>query len=228
MALFVIGDTHLSLSVNKPMDIFGGWDNYMQRLEENWKALVKPEDTVVIPGDISWGMSLKEALADFKFLNNLPGKKILLKGNHDYWWTTKSKMDKFLAENGLDTLTILNNNSVSAEGVSICGSRGWMFEDGEHDTKLISREVGRMRASLQDAARFGDQEKVMFLHYPPVYMQDSIPEFLQVMKEFGVTRCYYGHLHSYACRNAFQGDWDGVSLTMVSADYLKFIPKKIG
>ena len=229
MALFVIGDTHLSLSVNKPMDIFGGWNYYMQRLEENWRAVGGQEDTVVIPGDVSWGMSMNEAKADFAFLHSLPGKKILMKGNHDYWWTTRAKMEAFLAENGFDTLSILHNNAVSVEGVSLCGSRGWMFEQGQaHDKKLIAREAGRIRASLQDADRFGDQEKILFLHYPPVFMQDSIPEFLEVMKEFGVRRCYYGHIHSQGCRFAFQGDWEGVRLEMVSADFLRFCPKKIG
>ena len=229
MALFVIGDTHLSLSVNKPMDIFGGWKNYMQRLEENWRAVVGQEDTVVIPGDVSWGMSMNEAKADFAFLHSLPGKKILMKGNLYYWWTTRAKMEAFLAENGFDTLSILHNNAVSVEGVSLCGSRGWMFEQGqEHDKKLIAREAGRIRASLQDADRFGDQEKILFLHYPPIFMQDSIPEFLEVMKEFGVRRCYYGHIHSQGCRFAFQGDWEGVRLEMVSADFLRFCPKKIG
>lgn len=229
MALFVIGDTHLSLSVNKPMDVFGGWQNYMQRLEENWKAVVQPEDTVVIPGDVSWGMSMEEAKADFTFLHQLPGKKILMKGNHDYWWTTRSKMDKFFEENQFTTLTILHNGSISAEGVSLCGSRGWMFEQGqEHDKKLITRECGRIRASLQDAKRFGEQEKILFLHYPPIFMQDSIPEFLELMQEYGVKRCYYGHIHSQGCRYAFQGDWNGVHLEMVSADFLRFTPKKIG
>ncbi len=229
MALFVIGDTHLSLSVNKPMDVFGGWQNYMQRLEENWKAVVQPEDTVVIPGDVSWGMSMEEAKADFTFLHQLPGKKILMKGNHDYWWTTRSKMDKFFEENQFTTLTVLHNSSISAEGVSLCGSRGWMFEQGqEHDKKLITRECGRIRASLQDAKRFGEQEKILFLHYPPIFMQDSIPEFLELMQEYGVKRCYYGHIHSQGCRYAFQGDWNGVHLEMISADFLRFTPKKIG
>lgn len=229
MALFVIGDTHLSLSVNKPMDVFGGWQNYMQRLEENWKAVVQPEDTVVIPGDVSWGMSMEEAKADFAFLHQLPGQKILMKGNHDYWWTTRSKMDKFFEENQFTTLTVLHNSSISAEGVSLCGSRGWMFEQGqEHDKKLITRECGRIRASLQDAKRFGEQEKILFLHYPPIFMQDSIPEFLELMQEYGVKRCYYGHIHSQGCRYAFQGDWNGVHLEMVSADFLRFTPKKIG
>ena len=189
MSLFVIGDTHLSLlATDKPMDIFGGWKNYMQRLEENWRSVVQPQDTVIIPGDVSWGMSLEQAKEDFLFLHRLPGKKILMKGNHDYWWTTRAKMESFLEENGLDSLSILHNNAVSVEGLSLCGSRGWMFEQGqEHDKKIINREAGRIRASLQDAQRFGEQEKVLFLHYPPVFMQDSIPEFFEVMNQYGVT-----------------------------------------
>ena len=229
MSLFVIGDTHLSLSTDKPMDIFGGWKNYMQRLEENWRSVVQPQDAVIIPGDVSWGMSLEQAKEDFLFLHRLPGKKILMKGNHDYWWTTRAKMESFLEENGLDSLSILHNNAVSVEGLSLCGSRGRMFEQGqEHDKKIINREAGRIRASLQDAQRFGEQEKVLFLHYPPVFMQDSIPEFFEVMNQYGVRRCYYGHIHSQGCRFAFQGEWCGVQLEMVSADYLRFMPKKIG
>lgn len=229
MSLFVIGDTHLSLSTDKPMDIFGGWKNYMQRLEENWRSVVQPQDTVITPGDVSWGMSLEQAKEDFLFLHRLPGKKILMKGNHDYWWTTRAKMESFLEENGLDSLSILHNNAVSVEGLSLSGSRGWMFEQGqEHDKKIINREAGRIRASLQDAQRFGEQEKVLFLHYPPVFMQDSIPEFFEVMNQYGVRRCYYGHIHSQGCRFAFQGEWCGVQLEMVSADYLRFMPKKIG
>ena len=229
MSLFVIGDTHLSLSTDKPMDIFGGWKNYMQRLEENWRSVVQPQDTVIIPGDVSWGMSLEQAKEDFLFLHRLPGKKILMKGNHDYWWTTRAKMESFLEENGLDSLSILHNNAVSVEGLSLCGSRGWMFEQGqEHDKKIINREAGRIRASLQDAQRFGEQEKVLFLHYPPVFMQDSIPEFFEVLNQYGVRPCYYGHIHSQGCRFAFQGEWCGVQLEMVSADYLRFMPKKIG
>lgn len=225
---FVIGDTHLSLSTDKPMDIFGGWKNYMQRLEENWRSVVQPQDTVIIPGDVSWGMSLEQAKEDFLFCTGCP-EKILMKGNHDYWWTTRAKMESFLEENGLDSLSILHNNAVSVEGLSLCGSRGWMFEQGqEHDKKIINRESGRIRASLQDAQRFGEQEKVLFLHYPPVFMQDSIPEFFEVMNQYGVRRCYYGHIHSQGCRFAFQGEWCGVQLEMVSADYLRFMPKKIG
>lgn len=229
MALFVIGDLHLSLGADKPMDIFPGWEGYLPKLESNWRKLISPEDTVVLAGDTSWAMNLSDTKPDFAYIQSLPGQKWLLKGNHDYWWTTRAKMESFLEGNGLDSLSILHNNAVSVEGLSLCGSRGWMFEQGqEHDKKIINREAGRIRASLQDAQRFGEQEKVLFLHYPPVFMQDSIPEFFEVMNQYGVGRCYYGHIHSQGCRFAFQGEWCGVQLEMVSADYLRFMPKKIG
>lgn len=229
MALFVIGDTHLSLSGNKPMDIFGGWSNYVQRLEENWRAAVAEGDTVVIPGDVSWGMSLEESLADFQFLQNLPGNKILLKGNHDYWWTTRNKMENFFSENGFDSLQILNNNSVEAQGAVLCGTRGWMFEQGEpHDKKLVAREAGRLRASLEDAKQFDQSlERIVFLHYPPIFGGQTIPEILEVLSEYRVARCFYGHIHSAGCQLAFNGRWQGIEFQLVSGDFLKFCPKMI-
>ena len=226
MALFVIGDTHLSLSVDKPMDIFGGWKNYMQRLEQNWRSVVGEQDTVVIPGDVSWGMSLEQAKADFAFLHALPGKKILMKGNHDYWWTTLSSMQRFLDKNGLNTLHFLHNNAVTVEGVSLCGSRGWMFEEGERaEGSITARELGRIRRSL--AAAPPENEKILFLHYPPIFGQQVIPEFFDAMKEYGVKQCFYGHLHGGAIPLAYQGEFFGVDCRLISADYLKFCPIKI-
>ena len=169
MALYVIGDLHLSLSGDKSMDIFPGWHNYVDRIQQNWLAKIRPEDTVVLAGDTSWGMSFAEAKADFEFVNALPGQKIILKGNHDYWWATMNKMNAFFAENGFDTLHILHNNHYLVEGVCICGSRGWLFDQGEPaDQKVIAREAGRLEASILSA---GDipEEKVVFLHYPPCY-----------------------------------------------------------
>lgn len=228
MSLFVIGDTHLSLSTDKPMDIFSGWNNYMSRLEENWRNVVSFKDTVVIPGDVSWGMSLEGCLEDFRFLDNLPGTKILMKGNHDYWWTTKAKTETFFKENSLNTLNILNNNSYSCEGYSLCGTRGWLFEQGEpHDQKIVSREAGRLRMSLNDAKRFGEQEKIVFLHYPPLFGDQIIPEILDVLIEFGIKRCYYGHIHSVGCKFAFNGNYCGIEFALVSSDFLSFCPKKL-
>lgn len=229
MALYVIGDTHLSLSVNKPMDIFGGWDNYVERLEKNWRALVNEEDTVVIPGDVSWAMDLKDCDKDFAFLHSLPGQKILLKGNHDYWWTTKAKMDRYLAEKGFDSLHILFNNSFEYENVVLCGTRGWIYEQGQpHDQKIIAREAGRLQLSLQDAEkRFPGKEKLVFLHYPPIYGNEKNESILQVLKDYGIKRCWYGHIHSAGCRFALNGEYEGVDYRLISADFLKFYPQRI-
>lgn len=200
----------------------------MERLEENWRAEVCPEDTVIIPGDVSWGMSLESSLADFQFLQSLPGEKILMKGNHDYWWTTRAKAEKFFEQNGLDTLKILNNNSFSREGYSICGTRGWLFEQGEpHDQKIVAREAGRLRMSLKDAEQFGEQERIVFLHYPPVFGDQVTPEILDVLLEFGIKRCYYGHIHSAGCQFALNGNYCGIDFALVSSDFLRFCPKKL-
>ena len=167
MSLYVIGDTHLSLGGSKPMDVFGGrWENYVEKLREGFST-VRPEDTTVICGDISWGMSLTEAREDFLFLHNLPGRKIILKGNHDYWWSTATQAYKFFAANGIDSIEILNNNCCFYEDYALCGTRGWFYEEsrGEaHDRKMLSRELMRLEASLKAA---GEREKLVFLHYPP-------------------------------------------------------------
>lgn len=225
MSLFVIGDTHLSLSTNKPMDIFGGWNAHEQRLETNWRALVADADTVVIPGDISWGMTLEEAKADFVFLNSLPGRKLLLKGNHDYWWTTRRKMDAFFAENGLDTLTVVHNDAVVVEdSVAVCGTRGWFFDaEQDADQKVLNREIGRLRTSVEAAVKTG-LEPIVFLHYPPVWGDERCQAFLDVLSEFGIKRCFYGHVHGPGIGQAFNGEIDGVTLRLASADALKFMP----
>lgn len=227
MALYAIGDTHLSIGGSKPMTVFSGWDRYVERLEENWRRLITPEDTVVIPGDISWGMSLKEAATDFAFLQALPGKKLLLKGNHDYWWTTRRKIDGFLADSGFDTLQIVHNDAVSVDGIAVCGSRGWFFDaEQEADRKVLLREAGRLRASVK-AARQTGCEPVAFLHYPPIFGGQSCPELIEVLQQEGVKRCYYGHVHSQGIRQAFNGERDGIEYRLVSADALHFCPVHI-
>ena len=226
MSLFVIGDTHLSLSTDKPMDIFGGWKNYMQRLEENWRSVVQPQDTVIIPGDVSWGMSLEQAKEDFLFLHRLPGKKILMKGNHDYWWTTVSKMNQFFQENNFTTFEILHNNCALYGDVALCGTRGWFYEEdrGEHSAKIFNRELIRLETSLKAA---GEREKFCCLHYPPLSQGYRCQEIIDLMKRYGVTRCYYGHLHGGSHRLAVSGDQDGVEYHLVAADYLGFKPELI-
>ena len=226
MALFVLGDTHLSLGGAKPMDVFPGWNGYVEKLEANWRKLVKPEDTVVLAGDISWSMRLADTRKDFAFLNGLPGRKLIMKGNHDYWWSTANKMNEFFRAEGFDTLRLLHNNSYTVDGYALCGTRGWLFDaDEPHDEKVMNREIGRLRLSLQ-AAEPG-KEKLVFLHYPPVYTGADAPEIVAVLKEYGIRRCFYAHLHGKAIRFAVQGEVDGIRYKLVSADGLQFCPYKI-
>ncbi len=225
MSIFAIADLHLSLDGNKSMEIFSGWDDYVQKLEENWKKIVTPEDTVVIPGDISWAMKLEDTLVDFQFLDSLPGQKVLLKGNHDYWWTTAKKMSAFVAEHRLYTLNFLHNDCYPAEGVAICGTRSWLFEQGEEfDQKLVNREAGRLDMSLTAAK---EMEKIVFLHYPPIYRDGRSDKMIEIMHKHGVNQCYYGHLHAHTIKNAFNDTENGIRYKLVSADALKFIPYKV-
>lgn len=226
MSVFAIGDLHLSLTAGKPMDVFPGWDGYVRRLEDAWRRLVEPEDTVVVAGDISWAMQLADTLADFRFLDALPGHKLLMKGNHDYWWTTRAKMDRFFVQQGLTTLEILHNNAVTVGDLALCGSRGWLFEeDQKSDPLIIAREAGRIRRSLEHAQ--AGCRRILFLHYPPIYKDQVIQPYFDLMEEFGVTRCYYGHLHGYGVGQAFQGSYRGVELRLISADALGFAPLRL-
>ncbi len=228
MALFAISDLHLSLGGSKPMDIFQGWDNHTERLLHNWNKLVSNEDTVIVPGDISWGIDFKEAFEDFKFINNLNGKKILLKGNHDYWWSTMTKMNGWLLENGFDTISILNNNCFEAEGVAICGSRGWVIEEvQQNDKKIMARECQRLELSLKDAKNKGYEKLFVFLHYPPIFNHVKSVEIIDVMKRYGVEKCFFGHLHGYSFNCAVTGEVDGINYKLISADFLKFSPYRV-
>ncbi len=228
MALFVMGDLHLSLSSDKSMDIFGGWENYVERIKENWNREVSPEDTIVVPGDISWAMSLKEAVADFRYIHELPGRKIILKGNHDYWWTTAAKMNNFLAENGFDSIFILHNNHYAYENYGICGTRGWINDDSEPaDAKVLAREAQRLETSIASAENAG-LEPLVFLHYPPLYGNEYNPDLLEVMYRHNIKRCWYGHIHGRkGHQNAVNGERDGIVFQLVSADYVQFCPVKI-
>lgn len=227
MAVYAIADLHLSFGADKPMDVFSGWNDHAQRLEKNWRALVEEGDTVILPGDISWGMSLEQAGADFAFIHRLPGRKILLKGNHDYWWTTAAKFYKFCAEQGFSNMEILHNNCHFYGDIALCGTRGWFYEEdkgGTHDEKVFRRELGRLETSLKAA---GKREKLCFLHYPPRYQGYECPEILELLERYGVRRCYYGHLHAESHRLALQGNWHGIEFRLVSADYVNFRPVKI-
>lgn len=225
MALFVIADLHLSLGTDKPMDGFKGWQDYVSRLEENWRNIVKPEDTVVIAGDISWAMKLEDSLADFTFINSLPGEKIIMKGNHDYWWSTRNKIDNFFAQNGLNTLHILHNGAYRVGDRAICGTRGWLYNsETEEDKKIVNREVGRLIASLEEGKKLGG-ELTAFLHYPPVYDIMECREILDTLVEYGVKQCYFGHIHGqYAAKKALVGEYRGVHMHLISCDYVNFCP----
>ena len=228
MSLFAVGDLHLALGApEKTMEVFSGrWLGYTEKIRRGF-SLLREEDVCVICGDLCWAMDLAAALPDFRFLNDLPGKKVLVKGNHDYWWTTAAKMNAFFAENGLNDLTLLHNNCVLWEDLALCGTRGWFYEEEtgtEHDAKILRREVMRLEASLL-AAR--DREKIVFLHYPPLYQHYSCPEIMETLSRHGVRECYYGHIHGKGAHAAFIGEADGVKYRLVSADHLDFFPWKV-
>ncbi len=228
MSLFAIGDLHLSLNGDKPMDVFGGrWQDYTNKIKKGFEAVVSENDVTVLCGDLTWGMDLDGAKEDFMFIDALPGKKIILKGNHDYWWSTASAAKKFFAENDISTIDILHNNYFEYGDAAICGTRGWFYEEekgGEHDRKILARECLRLEASLKAA---GDREKYAFLHYPPKYLGYECPEILKLLKDYDVKMCCFGHIHSKGCASAFCGELNGTAFKLVSADYLDFVPAKI-
>lgn len=227
MALYAIGDLHLCLGAPKPMDVFGGaWVGYMDKLREGMKC-IGPEDTTVLMGDLSWALDLESAKADFSWINAIPGRKIILKGNHDYWWSTAAKFQKFCLENGFEALHILNNNCFDYQGYAICGTRGWNYEEKRataHDEKVFKRELIRLEASLKAA---GEAPKLVFLHYPPRNKGYECPEILELLHRYEVRRCFYGHLHGPSHKLALEGTWDGVEYALLAADFINFCPKKI-
>ena len=228
MSVYTIADLHLSFGTDKPMDVFSGWTNYTERIEKNWQKLVTENDTVVIAGDISWAMDIKETYADFDFINRLNGKKIIIKGNHDYWWTTKSKMDKYISENGFDTISILHNNYFVSDGIALCGSRGWFYDaESDADKKILNREVGRLRMSIEPALKDG-YDPVVFLHYPPIYNNIECDEIMQVLKEYNIKKCFYGHIHGgNAAKKSFNGERYGIKFKLVACDFLGFMPLSV-
>lgn len=227
MALYAIGDLHLSLAKNKPMDIFGDvWQDHTEKLRAGFSTL-KDEDVCVLCGDISWGMGMDETLPDFKFIDALPGRKIILKGNHDYWWNTVTKIKKFFADNGIRTVDILYNNFFEYGEYAICGTRGWFYEEekgGEHDRKIMMREVMRLEASLKAA---GERKKLVFLHYPPKYQFYTCSEIVELFKKYEVRLCCYGHIHGKGCRYALNGWSGGTEYRLVSADNVMFAPVRL-
>lgn len=227
MKIYTIADLHLSFSVgrSKSMEIFDGWQNYERKLEHNWKKLVSHDDVVVIIGDLSWSMDLNEAYADFCFLNNLPGKKILIKGNHDYWWSSKKKIETYLKENNFSTISILHNSSERCGKYAICGTRGWFLEPkNENDSKVLNREVGRLQTSIL-AGKDTGLEPLVFMHYPPIYDNFKCEEIMKVLVENKIKRCYYGHVHGkFSAQKAKIGEYRGISFFLVACDRVDFTP----
>ncbi len=226
MALYVLGDPHLSFRSQKPMDIFGGaWNGYVDKLREGL-SILRDEDTIVLAGDISWGMSLEESTEDFAFLDAFPGRKLIVKGNHDYWWTTANKTYRFWEERGFKTLNLLHNNCYDYGGYALCGTRGWFLDEDKngHNQKVFNRELLRLETSLKAA---GEKPKLVFLHYPPLYQGYSCPEILNLLEQYQVKACYYGHLHGGSHRLALEGMHGSVDYHLIAGDYLGFHPLKI-
>lgn len=226
--VYTIGDLHLSLGCDKPMDIFSGWTNYLERLRENWNSKITGDDTVVLLGDHSWALKLEDSLKDLEFIHKeLNGRKILVKGNHDLWWSTMNKITSFVNDNGFSSISFLFNNAFLVEGISICGTRGWIRENGEPaDQKVLNREAGRLEASLQAGVKLGG-ELVAFIHYPPIYGTEENVLLTEILHKYDVKRCYYAHLHGYSIKGALNGERGGVSYKLVSADSLGFDPIKV-
>ncbi len=223
MALYALGDTHLSLSGDKSMEVFGGaWEGYVDKLRQGLSVL-EPEDTLVLCGDLSWGMSLEQAREDLAFLDSFPGRKLLLKGNHDYWWTTAAKMNGFFQQQGFHSFHLLHNNCHFYGDVALCGTRGWFYEE-TGDKKIFQRELMRLETSLKAA---GEREKICFLHYPPRCRGYVCDEVVELLERYRVRTCCYGHLHGVGHQQAVEGIWDNVEYCLVAGDYLQFSPKKI-
>ncbi len=236
MSIYVIGDLHLAFGENKPMDIFGkNWENHTEKIKQDWLSKVKEEDTVILAGDFSWAMKLQDTLLDFQYINALPGKKILLKGNHDYWWTTITSMRKFLQENNIQNVDFLYNNSYEIEDKIICGTRGWSLlgEDISEDKKIIDREINRLKLSIEDGiSKYGTDKKIIaFLHYPPITQADLIRNentpFMKILHHFNIKKCYYGHLHGTSIKDAVNGEVNGIDLHLISCDAVEFKLQKL-
>ena len=223
MNLFTISDLHLPLGADKPMDIFGGWDNYVERLEKNWKKLVNDDDTVVIAGDISWAISLEQSKPDFEFINRLPGQKIILKGNHDFWWSTANKINEFFEKNNFDTIKILHNSCYTDGKIAVCGTRGWLYDGtGEKDKKVIARECGRLERSIMFAVEKGITP-IVFLHYPPIYGEFLCEEILEVLEKYNIKQVFYGHIHGKGIYNIVDS-YNDIKMRLTACDGVDFTP----
>lgn len=247
MAVYAIADTHLSGAVAKSMEKFGRrWTGYTDKIERRWRALVTDADTVVIPGDVSWAMTLEEAEADFRFLSALPGKKFIGKGNHDFWWTTVTKMRKFLDERGITGIEFLYNNACDVGPAILCGTRGWFLEETQQNTvtpvdyeKLVNREAIRLELCLQEAKKLQNNRLAanadadgtvppihVFLHFPPIYNAFRVQRFVDLFHIYGIENVWFGHIHGNYTMPAVWEE-DGIRYHMIAADYLDFYPAKV-
>ena len=233
MSIYVMADLHLSSTTNKPMDVFGSrWCDHMEKIKKNWCAIVNDDDTVIVPGDISWAIDYTEAIEDFKFINSLPGKKLLGKGNHDYWWGTMSKNRAFAKENGFDTIDFMFNNAYKVEDYIVCGTRGWYVDEKLQNTtndveyqKIVAREASRLKMSLDEAVKLreNDEKILVFFHFPPVFKSFVCEEFIDILQEYGIKNCYFGHIHGvYNVPRTFS--YKDIDFTLISSDYSSFVP----
>lgn len=235
MSIYAIGDLHLSFNTDKPMNIFGEkWNNYEEKIKVDWLKKVKENDIVLIPGDFSWSMKLEDTYKDFEYLNNLPGKKILLKGNHDYWWNTVKKMNEFIKNNKFNNIEFLYNNSYFFDNYIICGTRGWNISNDEEDKRLFERELSRLELSLNDGIQKYGKEKeiIVCMHYPPITSYNILEydinlKMVNLLKRYNVKKCIYGHLHGTSHKDAIEGNISGIEFKLVSSDYLNFELYKI-
>ncbi len=226
MSLYAISDLHLSFDEDKPMDIFGdNWQKHQEKIKQNWLEAVEENDLVLLPGDFCWAMYLEDAYKAFEYLEKLPGKKLLLKGNHDYWWTTIKKMRNYLQENNFNSIDFIYNNSYEFGNYIICGTRGWTISDTDSENKkILNREVQRLKLSLEySKSNFNLDEKniIVCMHYPPI-KEDHISEFVDLMKQYNVKLCIYGHLHGNAQKEVKEGLIEQINFKMVSCDYTDF------
>ena len=234
MSVYVMADLHLSSNGSKSMEVFGPrWNQYMEKIRRNWQAVITDEDTVVIPGDSSWSLKLEDTLEDFRFLESLPGQKLIGKGNHDFWWSTVTKMQNFLEQNGITSIRFLYNNAYEVEDLILCGTRGWFLEENQQNTvgevdyeKIVDREVIRLRLSLDEAKRLQNQSHPkkaiqVFLHFPPVWGDFVCKEIVELLLEYGVKTCYFGHIHgAYYMPRSFA--FEGIEFVLTAADHLNF------
>ena len=230
MALYAMGDMHLSFGIkDKPMDIFGdAWQGYMEKLSDRCRAVLKEDDLLLLVGDLSWATYMEQATADFEFVESLPGKKIISKGNHDYWWDTLTKLNKYKKEKNLSSIDFLHNNFFVYEDYAICGNRGWIFSSSQEDIKIYERELSRLEFSLLEAEKAGFNKKIVMTHFPPLpALEAGDGRMVDLMKKYGVEQCVYGHLHNINPKENHSYLINGIRFRLVASDYLEFAPLRI-